>query len=819
MQIAIDDQIKITCGTKGALIYYTLDGSTPTEDSTMYSGPFSVEGTCTVKARAFKEGLDPSDVAVAEVEVIQLDQPVVTTKDVYSDTYKDIILGLVMSNKNAYPAEATLVITTNTGTQNILIGDLDEYMEIPKTITQMSCKVTCQGYLDSKSVSVALPFKDYSSYWTNKNLLYEDQVSASGTYQTGHKSYMNCFADVHFEKSSEIFYAKCTAKLSRWPSQAEIGTNTSIYLDRPVNPGVTTHPLPWQDVFNSQTLTGKPSVLGRLDVSEDFYRVYFGYFMGNETTNLTAPLTLSYIEGVLLNITQLGLLDVFNSLGMSYAQMKDFLDNIPVAEFGAKEAPPVIQLKRSSSLFNRRIVIKVNNTFNDNIKIVKFDYESPTGNYSIYESDISEVIEPGTEKEISYGYTWTSPPENVFVHLYRLNADGSRKRQYNYSCDGVPNTYKEYRFTNEQMPRINEPSLLLRDGVVTIEDRDYFNENPTIKYRVDNGAEQIYSSPFNWPAGAIMIETWGTKAGYMESAHDTETVTYPTTWNRISNTNVGGNKCQSICYGNGKFVISAQLGKTSYSTDGGDTWNVGGEIFSGSFANSIANDNGTKFVAVRDGSRIAYSSDGISWSKVTSPITQTLNCVCYGNGKFVAVGISGKGIYSSDGISWNAITDMKFGSSTINSVCYGNGKFVAVGDDNKGAYSTDGVSWTAIPDMKFTSGIDVYDIACWNNKFVAVGGAWRISYSFDGINWFAAPNEKTGSSGSFEAIDRYSPFFFAVGGTGGASPNALGAYSMDGVNWTFVDNIGIDRTPTGIAYGAGRFIIIGSNGQASYCKA
>ena len=61
--------IEIACATQGAEIYYTLDGNEPSELSILYTGPFEVEVGATIKARAFKDGMMPSDVATYEVEV------------------------------------------------------------------------------------------------------------------------------------------------------------------------------------------------------------------------------------------------------------------------------------------------------------------------------------------------------------------------------------------------------------------------------------------------------------------------------------------------------------------------------------------------------------------------------------------------------------------------------------------------------------------------------------------------------------------------------------------------------------------------------
>ncbi len=59
-------QISIKCPTPKTEIRYTLDGTMPTEKSTLYTKPFTVQNSTIVRARAFKKGEPPSFVATQQ---------------------------------------------------------------------------------------------------------------------------------------------------------------------------------------------------------------------------------------------------------------------------------------------------------------------------------------------------------------------------------------------------------------------------------------------------------------------------------------------------------------------------------------------------------------------------------------------------------------------------------------------------------------------------------------------------------------------------------------------------------------------------------
>ena len=65
-------QVTLSAVTAGSQIRYTTDDSEPTSSSTLYSGPFTVSVTCTIKAKAFKSGLIDSDITEGVAQVAKV---------------------------------------------------------------------------------------------------------------------------------------------------------------------------------------------------------------------------------------------------------------------------------------------------------------------------------------------------------------------------------------------------------------------------------------------------------------------------------------------------------------------------------------------------------------------------------------------------------------------------------------------------------------------------------------------------------------------------------------------------------------------------
>lgn len=253
-----------------------------------------------------------------------------------------------------------------------------------------------------------------------------------------------------------------------------------------------------------------------------------------------------------------------------------------------------------------------------------------------------------------------------------------------------------------------------------------FDGNSWTSNSLGGGAENM-----NWLGVAYGNSLWvSVAASSFNSSNVNRVMTSSngTSWSVVSGLSGDLNLTgwQDVTYGDGKFVaVGLVQGGGSYSTmysTNGTTW-TGNNFSTGSpieaYGVVYANN---KFV-VAAGEQIQTSPDGITWTQRSLP--GYWNSVAYGNGVFVAVAIGGakRVAYSTDGESWSYANTASFDSAVWYDVAYTNGSFVAVSDSATAAiYSTDGINWTASAGMSpsFTSSWQT--IVAGSDRFVVGGG-------------------------------------------------------------------------------------------------
>lgn len=214
--------------------------------------------------------------------------------------------------------------------------------------------------------------------------------------------------------------------------------------------------------------------------------------------------------------------------------------------------------------------------------------------------------------------------------------------------------------------------------------------------------------------GSKFIATGPTgKGAYSSNGTSWSEMTIPTT--SINN------NFMCYVYGGGKY-LAFPYGTSSgseyyYSTDG-ISWTKG--TYQYNFpVNGIAY-GANKYVAVAStygGDNIMYSSNGTSWETLDTGANSNLDKIIYAENKFTAIG---KNVvaYSTDGINWTKSSGNKTFSTTCISIAYGDGIYIALFGENNAGVSRDGINWEkfALPKV---DGIGV-SVAFGGHKFVLI---------------------------------------------------------------------------------------------------
>lgn len=199
-------------------------------------------------------------------------------------------------------------------------------------------------------------------------------------------------------------------------------------------------------------------------------------------------------------------------------------------------------------------------------------------------------------------------------------------------------------------------------------------------------------------------------------------------------------------YGDHTWLIGANDGSISYSTDNGVTFDTGTSklVYTGAIAYGKGLYIATGFSA--DGYPINVSTDGginFDDTAVTGRFFDLSgHGIAYGNGVWVAVGMNSSGagsiIYSTDGYDWSGATGTNF-SVGGRDVHFANNIFIAVGDDGAGTNtilrSSDGQVWSTVGGSTFSGTNIGYSVSYGYGRWYAVGDDKIYVSDNNGATW------------------------------------------------------------------------------------
>ena len=144
------------------------------------------------------------------------------------------------------------------------------------------------------------------------------------------------------------------------------------------------------------------------------------------------------------------------------------------------------------------------------------------------------------------------------------------------------------------------------------------------------------------------------------------------------------------------------------------------------------------YLAVGDNGSSWRSSDGITWTAVTTPTAGQLNGVVYGLSKFITIGAGGFIAYTADLSSTGTWTQASSNTtSSLNALASNGAIVIAVGDNGTILRSDNGASWSQ---ASSTTSQHLYGISySGSGVWSAVGAQGTLLTSSDsGVTWKAA---------------------------------------------------------------------------------
>ena len=181
-------------------------------------------------------------------------------------------------------------------------------------------------------------------------------------------------------------------------------------------------------------------------------------------------------------------------------------------------------------------------------------------------------------------------------------------------------------------------------------------------------------------------------------------------------------------YGNNKYLVFANSSTGLYSEDL-DTWNT--FILPAANWTLAAYGNNTYVACISGSSVIVTSSDGITWTQRSLPVSRSWRDILYAHNQFVLIAENSDTVlYSSDGITWGSSSLPE--AATWRCLGYGNDIYVAlVYQSSRTAYSSDGITWQTGTSLPYSW----TDLSYGNNTFIAIGIGAVTMTSTNGLTW------------------------------------------------------------------------------------
>jgi photosystem II stability/assembly factor-like uncharacterized protein len=255
---------------------------------------------------------------------------------------------------------------------------------------------------------------------------------------------------------------------------------------------------------------------------------------------------------------------------------------------------------------------------------------------------------------------------------------------------------------------------------------------------------------------------------------------------------------RGVAVADGRWVAVGSGGTVLFSDDGVD-WRLGSAPTTVDLRGVAW--TGRRWVAVGDQSAVISSADGRRWRSEVTAMPCALLGLARAKHRFVAVGGAGKVLLSSSsGRRWHHASRPT--ESDLYGAAHGPGRVIAVGSGGTILSSrNEGKTWTG---RRSHTQLNLHTVFWTGERYLAGGDIGRVLSSSDGRDW-----QRVDFPG-FHSVRGFASDGSTVIAAGAGTIARLGPGATD---WE-LEPVGFARFQTAVAYGGGRFVAVGHNGEA-----